>query len=580
MTENQETSKARKSNEIGKLAQEYDRWRIAEDEKGKTASEYSERALEKLLEISSFLHRIHERSELLSYVSDRLREFFDAQNSFVILFDEDGAPEILESNLASGRETDPLISSTVLQRVCETRFPLVISDTSKDPGLSRRTSIEYLRISSVMCAPLIVADEVIGVLQFDHRGEAHAFPASDVRLLQLFADQIATAVHNLQLIEGRRRALEETRRAQAKLVQSERLAAVGRLAAGVAHDFNNTLFIALGQCDILLEGADLSTQAREAVERVQSSAMDAARTVQRLQTLGPGPPRMTLDSAVAVDEVLRELPELTREKWFTQARSRGLNLKLEVITKGGMWVAAEPADIREIMMNLIFNAVESMSADGTVALESRVLDDSVQLIVRDEGCGMSPEQCQRAFEPFFSTKSGRGHGLGLATSWSIAESMGGTLSLRSRVGIGTEVYFQLPRAEPVTTQTTRLEGEKVAPLEIAIVDDDEAVRSTLEGMLRAAGHRVVAYASGEECLKDLARQEADLVLTDLRMPGMGGRQLAAKLQQTRPELPIVFLTGDETRIRGEHPKNVRASFAKPVGIQDLRDLLGRVRQMS
>lgn len=534
--------------------------------------------IEQLLEISRSMHGLHERNALLSYVSARLREFFDAQNSFVILYDENGFPRVLESSLAEAETGGAVISRSVLNRVVETRGPLVISDTSKDPDLATRNSIEFLKIQSLMCAPLIVEDAIIGFLQFDHRGELHDFPQSDVRLLQLFANQVATAVHNLQLIERRDEAIEETRRAQAELIRSERLAAIGRLAAGVAHDFNNTLFIALGQCDVLLASQDLSRSVKASIERIQACAIDAARTVKRLQSLGPGSNSGQDRPRIDLGDILQELPGLTSSKWQTEAKEQGLTIRFQVEAAPDVHVRAQPSELREILTNLVFNAVDAMESDGTIRVYTTEDGEDVSVHVRDDGRGMTAEQKSHIFEPFFTTKTGRGHGLGLATCWSLADGMGGMLEVESREGVGTTMTLRLPIAfdggEPESVE----DSIDLGKLSVLVVEDDIEVRETLERMLSVGEHQAKGCASGEQALERLANECYDLVISDQRMPGMSGLQLAEEMRTRHPELPIVLLTGHEESAALDLPQNVRSVLIKPIGITKLQQSLAQALQ--
>ena len=228
--------------------------------------------LERLLEISRTMNQIHDRDELLSYVRDRLRELFDAENSFVILLDAEKGPRIQSTNLQSPDHDALPISETILNQVVQTRQALLIDNAADNPELRSQSSVLRYKIASVLCAPLIVGDNVIGVLQFDQRGTPSPFSNDDLRLLSLFADHAATAFKNLELIERLHETVEDIRSAQASIVQAERLSALGEMAAGIAHDFNHTLLVALGHCDVLLarDGIDAGwgrqSAARSAVQ--------------------------------------------------------------------------------------------------------------------------------------------------------------------------------------------------------------------------------------------------------------------------------------------------------------------------
>jgi len=373
-----------------------------------------ERSLERLLEIAHAMNRIHERDQLFESVSRWLRELFDAENSFVVLLDEEGRLEVRTAHMSEpGTECFP-VSETILQRPIEARRPIAIDDTSEIPEFSGRSSIERLHIRSVLCAPLIVGERVLGVLQFDHRATSTRFPERDRRLLQLFADQAATAFHNLDLIEQLNDSVEEVRRAHGRLVRSERLSAVGEMATGMAHNFNNTLFIALGHCEVLLERRDLDPDVRASVVGIRRCALDAANTVRRLQEFARGERGGESGGARCVpSKVVAELVPVLKNKVREVEHARSVSLRLRTELEPTPQVAARASDLREVLINLVFNGLDAMDADGEVLLRSGVDRRRVFVQVRDEGRGMSGEVAARVFEPFFTTKGRRGAGLGV-----------------------------------------------------------------------------------------------------------------------------------------------------------------------
>jgi signal transduction histidine kinase len=489
-------------------------------------SAVSARELARLLDISRAMHRIHDRDQLLAYVSDRLRELFDAQNGFVVLFDELGRPVIQSSNLEVGGGLSSPVSETLLRRVRESREPLIVDDIALHDDLRDRSSIERLRIASVLCAPLIVEDEVIGVLQFDQRGEPHPFPKSDLRLLSLFADLVATAIYNLQLIERLNRAVDDTRAAQEQLVRAERLSALGEMAAGIAHNFNNTLFVALGLCDVLLTKAHLSEDARAAIMRIRTCALDAANTVRRLQGFTRGRQPDEVGESVLPADVLTDVRDLTRHKWEDEAQVRGLSVDVLVVAGETPSVRARAAELREVLTNLVFNAVDAMEESGTITLTCGSRGGEVFLSVRDEGGGM-PEPVQRQlFEPFFTTKGARGHGFGLSTSWTIAHRLGGRIEVESETGRGSEFTVWLPAADDGAVELPSLPDTSARAAQVLIVDDDPVVLDTVCQLVTILGHRPDPRGSGQEALDALSSGEYDAVVSDLGMPGLTGNDLA------------------------------------------------------
>ena len=531
--------------------------------------------LERLLEISRAMNRIHDRNELLSRVGDWLRELFDAENSFVVLFDADGRPEVHSAFLKdAGVESFP-VSATILARVRESREPVLIDNAAELPDLRDQSSIKRFRISSVLCAPLIVGEHVIGALQFDHRGEPHPFPRNDLRLLAMFADQAATAFNNLQLIERLNEAVSEVQRTQAMMVQAERLSAVGEMAAGIAHDFNNTLFVALGFCDILLQRRSLEPEVKTPLERIRTCALDAANTVRRLQNFAQGRAPDARVQSLELSAIVEDVVDFTRAKWSDEAQLRGVAIDVQRSLSPTPPVRANPADLREVLTNLLFNAVDAMETSGVIRLRTGVQGDRVFAAVDDQGIGMDEATRQRVFEPFFTTKGPRGHGFGLSTSWKIAQSLGGEITVDSRPGEGSSFTLWLPPARPQDGERTDVRRGPGGEAHVLVIDDDPEVLRTVTSLVEVLGHRVTPFTAPHKALASIAKESYDVVITDLGMPGMSGSELVRQLLRERPELPILILTGwgADIEIDADIAAHVRAVLSKPITLDALGSAL-------
>lgn len=555
--------------------------RYMQRESARPRPEIESGPLVRLLEISRAMNRIHDLDELLEYVTGRLRELFDAANGFVVLFDQDGKTHVRASKSVEGDGMLP-VSETILRKVRESRKPILIDNAAEIEELKHQSSIERYRITSVLCAPLVVGEEVIGALQFDHRGDPHPFPMEDLRLLELFADQAATAFFNLQLIQRLEQAREKVLIAQERVVQAERLSALGEMAAGMAHDFNNTLFVALGFCDVLLARDSLETEVRSAIERIRTCSLDAANTVRRLQTFARGSGPDSKRELVDCRAIAAEMPEYTRHKWSSVARRNGV--EIEVSTRLGETpaVLGNPADIREVLTNLIFNAVDALEErGGSIVIESRSEGAWVSLSVRDDGPGMSAETKLRAFEPFYTTKGARGSGFGLSVCWNIARRWGGDLTCESSEGHYSEFVLRLPVAEGHSAPGDRRPSRDERRARVLVIDDEPDVLETIARMVESLGHHVEAFSAPRSVLQRCEAGElgCDLVLTDLDLgvPSCNGFDLARRLQALDPALPVIVLTGWGSDGKSEsRPDNVREVLTKPITRDGLRASLAAI----
>ncbi|MFT5052592.1 MAG: signal transduction histidine kinase, partial [Chlamydiales bacterium] len=401
--------------------------------------------LQRLLEISRSMNQIHDRDGLLSYVRDRLRELFDAENSFVIMLDSDHGPRIQSTNLQSlnsdgvGEDRELPISETILNQVIATRRPLLIDNTADAPALRDQRSVLHYKIASVLCAPLIVDERVIGVLHFDQRGTPAPFSTDDLRLLSLFAEQAATAFRNLELIERLNLTVTEIQSVQAAVVRAERLSALGEMAAGIAHDFNNMLLVALGMCDLLLARDGFDAEARSSIGTIRTCALDAASTVRRLLNFTRDSQEQPPGEAIRLDKIVAEMPLFTRHKWWDEARKRGATIEVDLQIDSAPHVLAAPSEIREIMMNLIFNAADAIERQGTITLSTGAQGERAFIAVADDGAGMDGSTLERAFNPFFSTKGARGCGFGLSTCEGMAKRLGGSIECTTELGQGSRL---------------------------------------------------------------------------------------------------------------------------------------------
>lgn len=538
--------------------------------------------LERLLEISRAMNQIHDRDELLSYVRDRLRELFDAENSFVILLDPENRPTIQSTNL-DAQDTDALpISETILKEVLRTRQALLIDNAAESPELRNRSSVLRYKIASVLCAPLIVGDNVIGVLQFDQRGTPCPFSNDDLRLLSLFADHAATAFKNLELIERLQETVEEIRSAQASIVKAERMSALGEMAAGIAHDFNNTLLVAIGHCDVLLARDEIDSDARKSVETIRTCALDAANTVRRMQTVARGTQGDGARTSVRLDQIVEELPLFTRHKWWDEARRRGASVDVEVKIDASPPVAATPSEIREVLVNLVFNAADSIDVRGTIKLTTGQEGEMAFVSVADDGSGMDGATRERAFQPFFSTKGARGCGFGLSTCEGIAQRLGGRIDCTSELGKGSCFTLWLPISDRPAALPSAPSQAATREYRLLVVDDDELVLETMHRLLQTLGHKATTLSRPQEALGELESGKYDAILTDLGMPTITGTDLARSIRAAELDIPIILLTGWNTDVdlAGPMGKMIDHLIAKPVTLDSLRSALTAVLEPS
>jgi signal transduction histidine kinase len=330
---------------------------------------------------------------------------------------------------------------------------------------------------------------------------------------------------------------------QAHLLQVERLRALGEMAAGVAHDFNNVLAAILGRAELLL-AATSDDSVQEQLRVIVRAAHDAAQTVRRIHTF-TRMERTRPFEPVDLPGVMHDVVELTRPRWADQAHARGIRYDLVVDSGALPAVAGDPSELREALTNLVLNGLDAMPTGGRLTLHASVEGDRVKCSVTDTGVGMAAEVRRRVFEPFFTTKFGTGSGLGLSVVYGIVNRHGGEVMAESEMGRGSVFTLWLPLSpQPVALPPRGTEPTVPQPrAHILVVDDEADVRGVLVDLLVQAGHTVVECADGASALGQLEKQRFDVVISDLGMPGVSGWDIAKAAKDQDRDTPVVLTTG-------------------------------------
>lgn len=395
------------------------------------------------------------------------------------------------------------------------------------------------------------------------------------------------------------RDITEQRVAQEQLRQAQKMEAIGRLAGGVAHDFNNLLCVINGYSDLLLQRADPDDPAREMLAEIKKAGELSASLTRQL--LAFSRKQVLALKRLDLNGVIRNVEKMLR-------RVIGEDIELVTNLAAGLGIIeADPGQMEQVMMNLAVNARDAMPGGGTLRIETANLEWNaaeapthsavpagryVVLSVQDTGCGMTPEVKSRLFEPFFTTKGpGRGTGLGLATLYGIIKQSGGHIEVESDPGRGTRFLIYLPVAENL-----RFAGPShyaLRPLArgtetVLVVEDEHAVRSLTTLVLRETGYQVIEACDGESALRMAERHNGviDLLVTDVVMPGLGGRQIAERLSQRRPEMRVLYLSGymDDAVVRQgvlhDEVNFLQKPFMPAMLAQKIREVLDAPQSLS
>ena len=323
-------------------------------------------------------------------------------------------------------------------------------------------------------------------------------------------------------------------------IRAQKMETMGRLMAGVTHDFANLITVIDGYCDILLKRAPARDPLHAELQQVRNAIGHGARLTNQLLDFarGAGAAPAPLD----LNRLIREMQRMLRP-------IIGEQVNLEIIPGEPLdLVVADAGQMEQVIVNLILNARDAMPSGGTVRVATANTEAGVTLSVSDTGCGIEANVLPHVFEPFFTTRrTGSGTGLGLSTTKEIVEQSGGEIRVQSQPGAGATFTIRLPRVRRMegAGRSTEEQAPQTGDETVLLVEDEESVRGLLAYMLHSRGYRVLQAASGDEALPlfETHAAEIDLVLTDIVMPGMSGVELAARLRQMRAEMPIVFMSG-------------------------------------
>jgi len=453
-----------------------------------------------------------------------------------------------------------------------------------DAPFPRRLARAGLR--AMVMAPLRSESGVFGVL-VAARVSRESFSSVECEFLRQLTAHVALAAQQARLHAELRAAYDELQQTQQASLQQERLRALGQMASGVAHDINNALSPASLYTQSLLEREPgLSSRARLQLENIQRAIDDVAATVGRMNDFSRQREAQAVLKPVALNALLRQVADMTRARWSDMALQRGVVIRLQVDAAPGLPdVMGVESEIREALVNLVFNAVDAMPQGGDLALRTALAPDAarpVRLEVADSGVGMDDETRRRCLEPFFTTKGERGSGLGLAMVYGTAKRHDAEVLIDSRPQQGTRfvLSFPLPPASGTAAVPTARPRPAHAPRRLLVIDDDPLVLRTLCELLRIDGHSVTPAEGGQAGIEAFAAAAVpfDLVFTDLGMPYVDGRQVAAALKRRSAHTPVVLLTGWGQRLSdaGGLPENIDAVLSKPPVLDELRDTLARL----
>jgi PAS domain S-box-containing protein len=492
---------------------------------------------------------------ILETVCRELALAFDVAQVTAALFDKTRlTAQIIAEYLAEGRpsvlnEFIPLEDNSIARYLFDYKAPLVATHALSDPRLASIQELLRRRATvSLLLVPLMVEGEVIGVLALE-AAQLRAYSSEELNLARSVAGQVAGVLARLRL-DAERQRLEE------QYHQAQKMEALGRLTAGIAHDFNNMLTAINGFTALLESELPADDPRQDMVSRILHSGRRAADLVRQL--LAFSRQQVIEPRVLDLNEVVLDLNKMLH-------RVIGEDIQLQTELAPDLWpVKVDATQMEQVIINIAVNARDAMPEGGHLIIETAnvVIDenyvaghlgmqpgDYILLAISDTGCGMSPDIKAHIFEPFFTTKPiGKGTGLGLATVFGIIKQNGGDIWVYSEEGLGTTFKIYLPSArelKPAPVNPALAEDMLSGSETVLLVEDDLAVRQVIRWALTQKGYTLLEAQDGAAALNLVANQPGPihLLLTDVIMPAMSGKELARQVVQIRPDIKVLFMSG-------------------------------------
>ncbi len=557
-----------------------------------------------LSELTEITASVPDIDELLQIVLEKSMDSTSARRGSVMLVDDSGEKICVVT--AAGWDLDrrePInLTDSIVANVIETGKPMRVENIETADIPITVNNAERYTSSSFIIMPLKAKSSTIGVVCLSNKAAGAVFGPQDQQFLSVLLAQVGFAVENARLLMQARDSAQQLQRtvrdrdvqlyhAEQKFSEVEKLSAIGRLAGGVAHDFNNILQTIQGYLQLAMEGMDPDDIKYQDLEHVMKASKRADKLITQLLAFGRRQSLKPID--MDLNRVIDDMIEMLKP-------TIGEHIELKVIPETELGaIRADPAQMEQILMNLCLNARDAMPDGGRITINTANVKaddgfcnryplaepgmDYVQVEVADTGCGMDETTREKAFEPFFTTKDvGKGVGLGLASVYGIVKQHNGIIDIESAPGEGTRFWIHLPAIDRPAVEFQRETPEKPrgGNETILVAEDDAEIAELAKRILVQAGYTVLTAADGEEALRVYEEDpgRVDFALLDIIMPNMNGDDVRRKIHETRPELPVLFSSGYSSNTLSSDI-NLGETYRKIAKPYDPAELLGTIREM-
>jgi len=483
----------------------------------------------------------------------------------LITVDEHHEEEISKITLKLGEGLSGLVA--------QSGIGLISNHSESDPRTYHVPGTPPDERESLISAPLTWSGEVIGVITL-RSTKARQFVQDDLDILTIITRQTADAIENAKLFQSLEKAYKELSATQEQLILTEKLRALGEMAGGVAHDFNNVLGTILGRTQLLLREVK-NSKWLDRLRKIEEVTLKGAKTVQKLQNFtrvsGGGQ-----FEQVDLNKAIGDAVEMTKPRWKDDCQSKGIIIALTFERGEILPILGNKPDLVEAFSNIILNAVDALTKGGFIKIKSYMKDNLAVVTINDSGVGMADETLNRMFFPFFTTKGKQGTGMGLAVVYGIVARHKGEIDAVSKLDAGTTVTlsFQVAaRAEVKPVAISEVKDEIKA--KALVIDDDVNILEVIGDVLSFLGHKVTLASTGEEGVEKFKEGDFDIVVTDLGMPGISGWEVTRICKSLKPDVPVVMISGWGNQIDDEMVKQSKLDgiLGKPFEMNKIKTLI-------
>ena len=491
---------------------------------------------------------------------------------------------IFSDSLSEDDQPYFFFEGSAVGRVINTGEDVIINDTLQEKQFNNKefSLFSDMQIESLIAVPVKLKGIVVGVLLVVNKKEDALFNGNDQLLLGGISNQIAIILDNIRLMSEVDKSLKELQKAHIRILQIEKLSAISEMASGIAHDFNNILAGIIGRSQLLKQKTFQMDDPliAKSINVIEKAAADGVTIVERLRNFTAAPKTDEKFSHLNINTVILDVIDFTMTRWKNEAKAKGIKINLTSDLADVPLVNAQETGIREVLINLIYNAIDALPDGGDIKVSTCISGANIVIRVTDSGTGIKDSLKTKIFDPFFTSKDQSHSGLGLSISYGIIKQHAGTIEMESSDDEGTTILITLPG---IISEDDQYNGKSRAQprenTEILMIDDDMTAKYLMSEVLKDEGYNVIIAESGLSGLEKVGEQAFDIVIIKLNMHDLSGLEIARQIRSDDDSILIVIILEWDDEIDDQIIKEIGINLVikKPYQINSI---IGQINKIS